>query len=202
MLTSHAYTAPHAKRHFNHMEKEVIMSRLYTQSVGEAVEPAAGIFANIRKTAGMVPNAYVTLGSNSPVVLETVLSMDAALRKTSLSAKEIEIVKLVTSEIAACDYCLAAHTLIGKKAGLSRAAILALRHGEESGDARHDALAGFVRTLATTHGTLPEEHLAAVRNAGFSDTQIAEIVLAMAAINLTNLFNRINDTTLDFPAAD
>lgn len=178
------------------------MSRLNTQSVAEAIEPAAGIFADIKKAAGMVPNAYLTLGTNSPVTLETVLGMDAALRKTSLSAKEIEIVKLVTSEAAACDYCLAAHTLIGKKAGLSRAAILALRHGEDSGDARHDALAGFVRTLATTRGTLPEQQLDAVRNAGFGDTQIAEVVLAMAAINLTNLFNRINDTTLDFPAAD
>jgi uncharacterized peroxidase-related enzyme len=180
----------------------MIMSRLYTHAVAEATEPAATLFANIRKAAGMVPNAYLTMGSNSPATLESVLHLDAVLRRSSLSAKEIEIVKLVVSEIAACDYCLAAHTLMGKKTGLSRSAILALRHGEPSDDKRNDALASFVRTLATTRGTLPEDRLAAIRSAGFSDAQIVDITLAMAAIHITNLFNRINDTTLDFPAAD
>jgi len=108
----------------------------------------------------------------------------------------------VVSETVGCDYCLAAHTMMGKHAGLSREAILALRHGEASGDAKNDALAAFVRALATTSGTLPEEKLVAIRSAGYNDAQITDVALAMAAINLTNLFNRINDTTLDFPAAD
>ena len=178
------------------------MSRLFTQPVNEAGAAAANLFSMIKQAAGKVPNTYLTLGTNSPVALESVLNLDAALRRSSLKAKEIEIIKLVVSETVGCDYCLAAHTMMGKHAGLSREAILALRHGEASGDAKNDALAAFVRALATTSGTLPEEKLAAVRAAGYNDAQITDVAQAMAAINLTNLFNRINDTTLDFPAAD
>lgn len=178
------------------------MSRLFTQPVNEAGSGAATLFAMIKQAAGKVPNAYLTMGSNSPVALESALNLDAALRRSSLRAKEIEIVKLAVSEAAGCDYCLAAHTMMGKRAGLSREAILAVRHGEASDDAKNDALAAFVRALTTTSGTLPEANLAAIRAAGYNDAQITDIALAMAAINLTNLFNRINDTTLDFPAAD
>lgn len=178
------------------------MSRLFTQPVSEAGSAAANLFAMIKQAAGKVPNAYLTMGTNSPVALETVLNLDAALRRSSLKAREIEIIKLVVSETAGCDYCLAAHTMLGKRAGLSREAILALRHGDASDNAKDDALAAFVRELATTSGTLPAETLAAVRAAGFNDAQITDVTLAMAAINLTNLFNRINDTTVDFPAAD
>jgi uncharacterized peroxidase-related enzyme len=178
------------------------MSRLFTQPVNEAGSAAANLFAMIKQAAGKVPNAYLTMGTNSPVALESVLNLDAALRRSSLKAKEIEIIKLVVSEHAGCDYCLAAHTMVGKRAGLSREAILAARHGETSEDARQDALAVFVRELATTSGTLPVEKLEAVRAAGYNDAQITDVTLAMAAINLTNLFNRINDTVVDFPAAD
>ena len=178
------------------------MSRLFTQPVNEAGSEAAKLFTMIKQAAGKVPNAYLSMGTNSPVALESALNLDAALRRSSLKAKEIEIIKLVVSETASCDYCLAAHTMMGKRAGLSGEAILAARHGENTGDAKNDALAAFVRTLATTSGTLPEEKLAAIRAVGYNDAQITDIALAMAAINLTNLFNRINDTALDFPAAD
>ena len=178
------------------------MSRLFTQPVNEAGSAAANLFAMIKQAAGKVPNAYLTMGTNSPVALESTLNLDAALRRSSLKAKEVEIIKLVVSEEAGCDYCLAAHTVMGKRAGLSREAILGLRHGDATEDAKNDALAAFVRALATTKGTLAEEKLAAIRAAGYNDAQISDVALAMAAINLTNLFNRINDTTLDFPAAD
>lgn len=68
----------------------------------------------------------------------------------SLSAREIEIIKLAVSEVSGRDYFLAAHTLMGKKAGLNREAILALRRGQPSGDTRNDALATFARTLVST----------------------------------------------------
>lgn len=127
--------------------------------------------------------------------------MDAALRKSSLSAQEVEVVKLAVSQDAQCDYCLAVHTLAGRKSGLSGEAMLAVRHGSSSGDARLDALAAFVHTVATTRGEVPAEVVAAVRQAGYSDAQVVDALLAIAAITVTNLFNRVNATPLDFPAA-
>lgn len=178
------------------------MSRLFTQPVPEAAGHAAQLFAAIKGAIGKVPNAYVTLGTNSPVALEAALNLDAALRKSSLSAKEIEVVKLAVSQEAECDYCLAAHTLMGGKAGLSADAIKGARHGQPSGDARLDALAAFVHTVVSTSGDVPAEVLQAVRQGGYGDGQIVDALLAVASITFTNLFNRVNVTTLDFPPAD
>lgn len=149
-----------------------------------------------------MPNAYVDIGSNSPVALETLLGIDGALKKGSLGAKEGEVVKLVVSQAAECDYCLAAHTLIGKKTGLSKEDVLAVRRGTPSSEPRLDTLAEFTRELISTKGTTPASTVEKLKAAGFTDTQIVEVVLAITSITFTNLFNRINDTVVDFPPAD
>ena len=53
--------------------------------------------------------------------------------------------------------------------------------------------------LQATRGTIAESELAAIRAAGYTDTQLAEISLAIAMTIFTNTFNRINDTAVDFP---
>ena len=176
------------------------MDRLYTQPAAEATGAAARLFTAIKGAIGKVPNAYLTMGSNSPVALEMALNLDGALRKSSLSAQDVEVIKLAVSQDAGCDYCVAAHTLMGGRAGLSAQAMRAVRSGDRSGDARTDALAAFVHALVGSSGTVPAAVVDAVRAAGVSDAQLADTTLAIAAITLTNLFNRINDTTLDFPA--
>lgn len=178
------------------------MSRLFNQPVSESSGHAAQLYAGIKAAVGLVPNAYVNIGSNSPMVLETLLNIDGALKKGVLGVKEGEVVKLVVSQAAECDYCLAAHTLIGKKTGLSKEDILALRKGAPSSDARLDALANFTREAISTKGTLPAAVLENIKNVGFTDAQIVEIALAIASITFTNLFNRINNTVVDFPPAD
>lgn len=176
------------------------MPRLSTHPITEASGQAAQLFAAIKSAAGMVPNAYANMGMLSPVALESVLHLDGALRKSSLSAREIEAIKLAVSEKAGCDYCLAAHTLMGKKAGLDNQAILGVRHGQASGDEKLDLLAEFARNLVGTRGTVAAALVERVR-AVYSDAQIVDTLLAVTAITLTNLFNRVNDTVVDFPSA-
>lgn len=91
---------------------------------------------------------------------------------------------------------------MAKKLGLSAEAVIGLRHAEASGDAQLDALTVFVRELVTTRGTVPAASVEAVKAAGYSDAQIVDTLLAVTAITFTNLFNRVNDTVVDFPAAD
>ncbi|MBO9538857.1 carboxymuconolactone decarboxylase family protein [Herbaspirillum sp.] len=176
------------------------MSRLTIAPITEASGQAAQLFAAIKAGVGKVPNAYAGIGMLSPVALESVLHLDGALRKSTLSPQEIETVKLAVSEQAGCDYCLAAHTLMGRKVGLQDAAMLGLRHGRPSGDARLDLLAEFARSLVATRGTAPAELVERVR-AAYSDAQIVDTLLAVTAITFTNLYNRVNDTALDFPPA-
>jgi uncharacterized peroxidase-related enzyme len=170
--------------------------------VSEATGRTAELFKGVRAAVGKVPNSYIGIGGNSPVALEAVLSLETSLKKSSLSARDIEVAKLVVSQTTGCEYCLAAHTLMGKKIGLDREAILALRQARTSGDARDDALARFVLHLMTTSGTVQTDVVTAIKQAGFTDAQIVDVTMAIVSITFTNLFNRINDTTLDFPAAD
>jgi uncharacterized peroxidase-related enzyme len=176
------------------------MSRLTAISPEAATGATAEVFVRIRKAAGKVPNAYATVGTHSPAALGAMLNVDAVLASGSLAKADIEVIKLAVSEVAGCDYCIAAHTLMGKFAGLSPDTMKQVRAGTGSGDAKRDALVGFVRTLVTTHGTVPAGDVEAIRAAGYSEQQVIEIALAIASITFTNLVNRVNDTTLDFPA--
>jgi len=176
------------------------MSRLHTITPTEASGRAAELFGAIKGAMGMVPNAYAAIGANSPVALEAALNLDAALRKGSLSAKQIEVIKLAVSAQAGCDYCVAAHSLVGKRAGLGVEALKALRTNAATGDAAIDALANFVRRVAGSGGTVPAAVLAEVKEAGYSDAQVVDALLTVASITFTNLFNRVNDTVVDFPA--
>jgi alkylhydroperoxidase family enzyme len=87
-------------------------------------------------------------------------------------------------------------------AGLSPEALGQIRAGRPTGDARRDALVRFVRTLTLTSGTISDAAFAEIRAAGYSEAQLVDISLAVAVIAFTNVFNRINDTEIDFPAVE
>lgn len=109
--------------------------------------------------------------------------------------------KLIVSRVAGCDYCVAAHSLLGKLAGLLPDELKQLRAGQPTGVAKRDALARFVRSLQESSGTVSEAQFAAIKAAGYTDAQLVEISLAIATTVFTNVFNRINDTA-DFPAVE
>ena len=175
------------------------MSRLTTIRPEEATGAAAEVFAKIKKTVGKVPNTYATVGTHTPEALSAALAFDAAVAASTLGKADIEVIKLAVSEYVGCDYCVAAHTLMGKLAGLSADDMKQVRAGVATGDAKRDALVTYVRTLVGTRGTVPEAVVDAVRAAGYTERHVIEINLAIASITFTNLVNRVNDTTLDFP---
>jgi len=177
------------------------MSRLNTINVADAPEESAALFAAIKKAVGKVPNAYAAIGSSAPNVLAHVLQTGVVLKQGKLSTLELEAINLAVSEASQCDYCLAAHTVTGKMAGYSADDIQQIRHGGLVGNDKIDALVKFALTLVQTSNTLPAEAVAAVKSAGYTDRQIVEAILAVSAILFTNMFNRVNDTVLDFPKA-
>jgi len=161
----------------------------------------AEVYAQIKKAIGKVPNTYAAIGAHGPAALKAVLAADAVLASGSLSKRDQETIKLVVSEVAGCDYCVAAHSLLGKLAGLKPEELKKIRVCESTGDTKRDALVRFVRSLAKTSGTVSEENFAAIKAAEYSDAQLVDISLAFATAVFTNVFNRINDTEIDFPAA-
>jgi uncharacterized peroxidase-related enzyme len=175
-------------------------SRISTPAVETATGETAAIFAQIKKAAGKIPNTYAAIGAHGPAALKAMLNADAALAGGSLGKQDLETIKLAVSAAVGCDYCEAAHSVLGKLAGLKPEVLKQIRAGESTGDAKRDALVRFVRLLVQTHGTVSDAAFADIKGAGYTDAQLVEISLALAVITFTNVFNRINDTTLDFPA--
>jgi uncharacterized peroxidase-related enzyme len=177
------------------------MSRLSVPSLESATGPTGEIYSQIKKAIGNVPNTYAAIGAHGPAALKTMLSADAVLAAGTLSKQDRETINLAVSAAVGCDYCEAAHNVLGKFAGLQPEVLKRIRAGRPTGDAKRDALVRFVRLLVLTRGTVSEEEFEAIKAAGYTDAQLVEISLALAVITFTNAFNRINDTTLDFPAA-
>jgi uncharacterized peroxidase-related enzyme len=175
------------------------MSRISTPAVSAATGAAAELFARIKKTAGSVPNTFAAIGALQPAALNAILDAEAVLAAGSLSKQDIETVKLAVSAATGCAYCVAAHSLLGKLAGLQQGEARKIRDGQPAGNAKRDSLASFVRTLVRTSGEISDEQFAAIKAAGYTDQQLVEISLAIALITFTNVFNRINDTDVDFP---
>ena len=175
------------------------MSRLHITTIDQATGQTAELFTAIKSSIGKVPNAYATIGSHSPAALKQALAHNAALKQGALSDRELEAINLAVSEATGCDYCLAAHTVMAKMTGYSVEQTQKLRSGRYDEDAKIDALVQFVREVVTTTGTVPESSLQKFQAAGFTDAQVVEVISAISAIYFTNLINRVNDTTLDFP---
>jgi len=102
-----------------------------------------------------VPNTFATIGAHGPAALKAVLAADAVLAKGSLTKQDQETIKLVVSVVAGCDYCVAAHSLLGKLVGLTQDILAKIRAFDPTGDAKRDALIRFVRLLVATSGTTP-----------------------------------------------
>jgi uncharacterized peroxidase-related enzyme len=176
------------------------MSRIHTPALDTATGATAEVYAQIKKAAGSVPNTFAAIGAHGPAALKAVLAADSVLASSTLSKQDQETIKLAVSEAAGCDYCVAAHSLLGKLTGLKPEVLKQIRAGQPTGDARRDALVRFVHTLTRTSGTINDSAFAAIKAAGYSDAQLVDISLAIALTVFTNVFNRINDTAIDFPA--
>lgn len=174
------------------------MSRLNVITPEQATGPTKELYDAIKRAVGGVPNIYQGVG-NSAATLEGVLHIGAVLGKGQLSAAEIEAVKLVVSEAYGCTYCLAAHTLLGKKAGLTDEQAISIRRGTPQ-QPKLAALVKFVNATIQPKARVSDENLRAVKIAGYNDAQITETLLVVAQTVFTNLFNRVHQTPLDFPA--
>jgi uncharacterized peroxidase-related enzyme len=175
------------------------MPRLNIVTPAQATGRTKELYGAVQRAIGAVPNLYQGIG-NSPVALEGLLQADGLLKKGQLSAAEVEAVKLAVSEAYGCDYCLAAHTLLGKKAGLTAEDTLSIRRGD-SALPQIGSLVKFVNAALHPQARVSDAELGAVKAAGYSDAQIAETVQVIAQTVFTNLFNRVHQTALDFPPA-
>jgi uncharacterized peroxidase-related enzyme len=137
--------------------------------------------------------------ANSPAALQAYLGMSGALNEGVLTPAEREVIALTVGEANNCGYCVAAHTALGKKAGLSEPQTVEARRGKMA-DAKLGALSRFVGLLGEKKGFVSDGDLAAFKQAGYTDAHVAESIACYALNLFTNYFNHVNDTKIDVPA--
>jgi len=157
------------------------------------------IFDNLKKALGFVPNLYATF-AYSPTALGTYLALQNA--KSSLKPKEREVINLVVSQVNDCEYCLAAHTALGKMLGLTDAQILEIRRGRASFDPKLDRLIRFVREIAEKRGHVSAATTDAFLAAGWSQANLVDAIMVVGDKSISNYLHGTTKIPVDFPAAE
>jgi uncharacterized peroxidase-related enzyme len=174
------------------------MSRIPTPSTVDASPAAAQpLLAAVKQQLGAVPNMFRLIGT-SPAALEGYLGLGGALGKGQLDAKTRGRIALTVAEANGCGYCLSAHTALGKNLRLDDAELDHNRDAHSS-DPRAEAALRFARALVIERGHVDEAAVLAVKQAGYSDAQVVEIILHVALNTLTNYVNTALATEIDFP---
>lgn len=156
------------------------------------------IFDQLQKSLGFVPNLYAYYAKS-----ETALPDYLALqnRKSSLKAKEREIINLVVSQINNCRYCQSAHTVLGKMHGFSEEQILEIRGGSAKFDAKLDALVKFTASTTLNRGRANEDTKKAFFEAGYTEENLIDSVIIIGDKTISNYIHNLTDFAIDFPLA-
>lgn len=176
------------------------MSRINVITNETANEEQAQLYAAITSQLGMVPN-FLKVFANSPAALRAFLGLHGIANEGSLDPQTRERIALAMAEKNACQYCVSAHTAIGRKAGLDNAEIEANRAGT-SQDAKAKSAVKFARALADNNGEVTTAELLEVRNAGYSDADIVEIITHVGMNILTNILGKASRVEIDFPKVE
>jgi len=173
------------------------MSRLKAIQTEAATGKAKELLDAVQAKLKITPNMTRVM-ANSPAVLGGYLHFSGALAGGALDAKLREEIALEVGEQNSCQYCVSAHTAIGKMTGLTDSEIAAAREAQSS-SAKNAAALQFARVIVAKKGRIADVEFDGVRNAGFTDGEIAEII-AHAALNVfTNYFNNVAGVEVDFP---
>ena len=163
------------------------------QATGKAKELLDAVQTKLKITPNMTK-----VMANSPAVLQGYLSFSGALAGGTLDAKLREEIALAVAEQNSCQYCLSAHTAIGKMTGLTEAEIESAR-GANATSPKHSGALQFAHQLVAKQGRIADSDVDTARRAGLTEGEIAEVIAHVALNIFTNYFNNAADVEVDFP---
>ena len=173
------------------------MSRLTISARDDVPEASKPALDAVEKQLGSVPNMFRLIAS-SPAALQGFAANNTALSKV-LDLKTRERIALAVAQVNGCDYCLSAHTYLGLNLAKISPQEVALNRKGASDDAKANAAVHFAVKVAKERGHVGSADIQAVRDAGFSEAQVVEIIAVVVENFFTNLLNIVADTDIDFP---
>ena len=172
-------------------------TRIETLNPATTTGKSKELFDAVQQKVGFIPNLIKVFG-NSPATLQAYLSLGELTASGRFSNKFREQLALAIAEENECDYCLSAHTAIGKMNGLSETQTEHSRLAK-SIDPKEAAALHFAQVVTNKRGQVNNEDLTLIKEAGYTDQDIIEIVLNVVSNTLTNYVNHIAQTEIDFP---
>lgn len=173
------------------------MSRIELLNPAQTQGEAGQLLQQVNGAFGVVPNMFRAV-ANSPAALRSMWGAFGALGQGRLGARLGEQIAVAIADRNDCEYCLAAHTVLGQQAGATAQEMTAAQGGESS-DPRTAAALRFVLAVVEKRAQVTDADVAALRQAGFDDGEIVEI-MAHVALNLfTNYVNVAFKVPVDFP---
>ncbi len=173
------------------------MARLTIQDPANTTGATKSTLDAVGKALGMVPNLHKAV-ANSPAALQGYVQFAGALSTGALAPKIREQIAILTAQTNSCEYCLSAHTLLGKGAGLAPAELESARKAGST-DAKAAAALTFAKAVLSRQGGVSADDVTNARKAGLSDAELTEIVAHVGLNVFTNFFNVAFDIDLDFP---
>lgn len=173
------------------------MSRLPAVDPTRAIPEVQAVLGVVNSQLGITPNLF-KVAANSAATLNALVQMSGALAKGQLRPRVRETIALAVAELNGCDYCLSAHSFLGKAAGLSDQELTAARNGEAA-DPHTAAVLKLASEIVRTRGHVGAETIEEVKRAGVTDTEIAEVVGNVVVNVFTNYLNLVAGTDIDFP---
>ena len=150
----------------------------------------------LQKEIGFVPNLAAAM-AESPTLIESFTTVRRILAHSAFTPLERETISLAVSFENDCSYCMAAHSTFAKMQGASDATLDALRVGDTPADARLGALAAYTRDLIANRGHATEEAKGAMLRAGFTPSQLLEVIAVLAFTTIANYAHNITECAID-----
>lgn len=176
------------------------MPRIKPVQTETASKTTQALLAGVQEKLGMVPNLIATL-AQSPAAAQAYLGFSQPLAGGAISPQLREQIALAVSEANQCGYCLAAHSAIGSSVGLSDDQLRDARTAS-SPDRKAEVALKFARRIVDSQGFVTDDDIAAMREAGYDDGAIVEVVAHVALSIFTNYFNHVAQTDIDFAEVD
>lgn len=174
------------------------MSRFPIHTLDSAPDSSKPLLLALQQSVGMIPNLAAGM-AESPLLLEGFLAIRDTYQNGTLSGPEIQVLSLTAAFENDCAWCMAFHSLMARKEGVSAEIVDALRTGDSPTDARFGPLSDFARAMVRERGAVGEGERTRFHAAGYTSAQALEVVLGMAFSLMANYAGHFVNPPLDQP---
>ena len=151
------------------------MSTFTLHTADTAPEGSREALRGLERNIGFIPNLAAVIGG-SPVAITSFVASQTALRSSTLTPLQREVVGITVSRFNSCEYSIAAHTKFAHAQG-------------DPDDPAHDALRAFTLDLLEGHGH--------VTDAPLEHEQVLEVIAQIAYTTLANYVANVAEPSVD-----